>query len=98
MSMFDSTVRKNGHVSCSSRSCASRASSSPTHSASAVPVPYQPGSMIRGLAHENTHGMARRSSMRAEAVRDDGRLPMFSSAISVIGVAARNQSTKPGVS
>ena len=36
--------------------------------------------------------------MRVEAVRDAGRLPMLSSAISLTGVAARNHSTKPSVS
>ena len=36
--------------------------------------------------------------MEFPALRDGGRLPMFSSPSSPIGVAARNQSTKPGVS
>ena len=60
-------------------------------------MPYQPGSMIRAWLQENTHGMARRSSMRVDAVRDAGRLPMLSSAISRSGVAARNHSTNPSV-
>ena len=65
---------------------------------SAEPVPYQPGSMIRACDQLNTHGMARRSAILSPALRDGGRLPMFSSPSSRIGVAARNHSTKPGVS
>ena len=61
-------------------------------------MPYQPGSMMRHCDQENTHGIARRSSMPSEDVRDAGRLPMFSSAISVSGVASRNHRTNPGVS
>ena len=44
----------------------------PIHSSIAVPTPYQPGSMMRAWLHENTHGIARRSSMRPDAVRDAG--------------------------
>ena len=54
--------------------------------------------MIRACDQLNTHGMARRSEILSPALRDGGRLPMFSSPSSLIGVAARNQSTKPGVS
>jgi hypothetical protein len=47
----------------------------------------------------NTHGIARRSSIRSEFLRDDGRLPTFKLAISLIGVIARKNSTKrPGMS
>jgi hypothetical protein len=53
--------------------------------------------MTRHCVHENTQGMARRSSMRFDADRDAGRLPMFNWAISLIGVIARNTSTKPSV-
>ena len=45
--------------------------------------------MIRACAHENTQGIARRSSIRVDLVRDAGRLPMLSSAISLIGVVNR---------
>jgi hypothetical protein len=45
--------------------------------------------VVRDCDQLNTQGMARRSSMRVEAVRDDGREPIFRSAISAIGVAAR---------
>ena len=62
-----------------------------------VPAPYQPGSISRVWLHENTHGIARRSSIRAELVRDAGRLPMFSSASSATGVTARKNSTNPSV-
>ncbi len=55
----------------------------------AAPKPYQPGSMTRDCDQLNTQGMARRSSMAGEAVRLAGREPIFRSAISAIGVAAR---------
>jgi len=42
--------------------------------------------------------MARKFSIRSEVDRDAGREPIFSSAISVIGVAARKKVLKPGVS
>ncbi len=54
--------------------------------AAAEPKPYQPGSITRACDQLNTHGMARRSSMRPEEVREDGRLPMLSWAISGSGV------------
>ena len=53
---------------------------------------------MRAWLQLNTHGIARRSSIRSDRVRDAGRLPMFSSAISVIGVAARKKALKPPVS
>ncbi len=67
------------------------------HVVTAVPTPYQPGSRSRFWLHENTHGIARRSARAVDALRDAGRLPMFSPAISPTGVAARNQSTNPSV-
>ena len=54
----------------------------------AAPTPNQPGSITRDCDQENTQGMARRSSIRLDAVREAGRLPMFRSAISETGVAA----------
>jgi hypothetical protein len=42
--------------------------------------------------------MARRSSIERVALRDAGREPMLSSAISRIGVALKKYSVKPGVS
>jgi hypothetical protein len=93
MSMLESTLRKNGHsryISCS-------VSSGPPHASTAAPKPYQPGSMSRHWLQLNTHGIARRSSIRSLAPRDAGRLPMLSSAISAIGVEARKYSTNPGV-
>jgi hypothetical protein len=59
------------------------------HAAIALPTPYQPGSISRHWLQLNTHGIARRSSMRVDAVREAGRLPMLSCAISAIGVDAR---------
>ena len=80
MPMFDSTVRKNGQRRCSSCSRASRSRRRrPPSDSSAEPVPYQPGSMIRACDQLNTHGMARRSEILSPALRDGGRLPMFSS-------------------
>jgi hypothetical protein len=52
----------------------------------AEPKPYQPGSMMRHWAQLNTHGMARRSSMAVDFLREAGRLPMLSAAISEITV------------
>ena len=57
------------------------------------PQPYQPGSISRHCVQPNTHGIARRSSMRSEPVRDAGRLPTLSDEISPIGVIARKNST-----
>ena len=61
ISAFESSAEKNGH----SRSI-SRSSSSPCSSiaaSSALPSPNQAGSTIRACVHENTHGIARKSSM-----------------------------------
>src|SRR5204863_5705339 len=65
------------------------------HASTAELKPYQPGSIRRHWLQLNTQGMARRSSIACEALRDEGRLPMLSSAISAIGVEARKYSTKP---
>ena len=43
----------------------------------AVPKPYQPGSIRRHCAQLNTQGMARRSSMPCRFERDAGRLPIL---------------------
>ena len=48
----------------------------------AEPNPYHPGSISRHCAHENTHGIARRVSIARDLLREAGRLPMLSSAIS----------------
>jgi len=42
----------------------------------ALPNPYQPGSISRHWAQLNTQGMARRSSMRSDLVREAGREPV----------------------
>src|SRR5882724_13275527 len=99
MSDFDSTIsrlstveRKNGHVSNISRS------SPVSAERSACPTPYQPGNMARACAQLNTHGIARRSSMRCEFVRDAGREPILSSEISSKGVICRKKVENPSVS
>ena len=55
----------------------------------ALPKPYQPGSISRHCAHENTQGMARKSSIARVFLREAGRLPMFSVAISLMTVEAQ---------
>ena len=96
--MFETTVRNHGQRSCISRSSVKRASSSPTQAETAEPTPNQPGSISRHWLQLNTQGMARRSSMRPELVRDAGREPMFIVDSSTTGVICLNQSEKPGVS
>ncbi len=63
-----------------------------------LPKPNHPGSRTRHWPQENTHGIARRSSMRPVCFRAAGRLPMFSSVISSIGVALKKYSAKPSCS
>ena len=87
MSMFDSRPSKNGHsryIACSVAMPSSGRAAS--QALTAAPKPYHPGSISRHCAQLNTQGMARRSSMRVEALRDAGRLPMLSLAISPITV------------
>ncbi len=87
--MFDSVARKNGQRAFMSDKSAMPPAFSATKASTAEPKPYHPGSISRHCPQPNTHGMARKSSMRVEAVRDAGRLPILSSAISAIGVDAR---------
>src|SRR5438034_9224371 len=78
MSMFDSSIWKNGHsqyIACSI--AMPRFGFASSHALTTLPKPYQPGSMSRHCAQLNTHGIVRRSSIPAEGFRDDGRLPMF---------------------
>src|SRR5580704_2150846 len=90
MSMFESSVRKNGH--CRYMSC-SRASpfcgSTVMNAFTAEPKPYQPGSINRHCAQENTQGIARKSSIAVVFLREAGREPMFKVAISVMTVEAQ---------
>src|ERR1039458_5039866 len=65
---------------------------------SACPTPYQPGNMTRACAQLNTQGIARKSSMRSELVRDAGREPILSCEISTSGVICRKKVEKPSVS
>ena len=55
----------------------------------ALPKPYQPGSIRRHCAQLNTQGIARRSSIARVFLREAGRLPMLSVAISLITVEAQ---------
>ena len=55
----------------------------------AEPKPHQPGSATRHWPQLKPQGMARRSSIARVALRLAGREPMFSSAISRIGVALK---------
>src|SRR5271154_1321286 len=55
----------------------------------ALPKPYQPGSISRHCAHENTQGIARRSSIAWVFFREAGREPMLRLAISVMTVEAQ---------
>jgi hypothetical protein len=48
---------------------------SAANDSNAVPAPNQPGMLRRHWLHPNTHGIARRSSIRSEFLRDEGRLP-----------------------
>ena len=59
------------------------------NASTAEPKPNQPGRVTRLWPHEKLQGMARRSSMRWLALREAGREPMFSWAISRIGVPAK---------
>ena len=59
------------------------------HASTALPKPYQPGSISRHCAQENTQGIARRSSIARVFLRDAGRLPMFSVEISLMTVDAQ---------
>ena len=64
----------------------------------AEPKPNQPGRVRRHWPQLKPQGMARKSSIACVALREAGREPMFSSAISRIGVAVKKYSAKPGVS
>src|SRR5438445_555882 len=63
MSMFDSTLRKNGQLRCISRSSSILPCPHSTHASTAEPKPYHPGSIRRHWLQLNTHGIARRSSI-----------------------------------
>ena len=94
--MLDTTVRNHGHRSCISRNSASEPRPRRPSPSTAVPTPNQPGSIRRHWLQLDTHGIARRSSMRPELVRDAGREPMFIVDSSTMGVIARNHSSNPG--
>src|ERR1700680_3808767 len=90
MAMFDNVVVKHCHgryIACSvampSRGCV------PVQVLTAVPNPYQPGSIRRHCDQLKTQGFPHNSSMRAEPVREAGRLPILRLAISPITVESR---------
>ena len=64
----------------------------------ALPKPNQPGSMTRHCDQLKTQGMARRSSIAVLFLREAGRLPMLSAAISLITVDSQKYCSKPSVS
>ena len=64
----------------------------------AEPKPNQPGSISRHCAQENTQGMARRSEIAVVFLREAGREPMLSVAISVMTVDDQKYFSKPSVS
>ena len=90
MSMLDNRVLKNGHWRCILRSSASWVLGSLPgalrKASTAAPKPYQPGSVRRHCPQLKPQGMARRSSIFWLGLREAGREPMFSSAISRMGV------------
>ena len=90
MSMFESIVVKNGqsrYIACKVLSACFGCAA--INARTADPKPYQPGSIRRHCDQLNTQGMARRSSMRVDLVREAGRLPIFRLAISPITVASQ---------
>src|ERR1700731_1442703 len=99
MSMFDNSMRKNGHSRYSSfRNGMPLSGCALIQVSTAWPKPYQPGSINRHCAHENTQGIARRSSIARVFLREAGREPMLSVAISVMTVEDQKYFTKPSVS
>ena len=75
-----------------------RGSSTQEFVTTAAPKPNQPGSISRHCDHENTQGIARRSSIAVVFLREAGRLPILSSAISLMTVDSQKYCSKPGVS
>src|SRR5690606_18433094 len=69
--------------------------SSSQNSAKAVPAAYQAGSKYRLCVHENTHGIARKSSKRSLFLRLVGREPIFNSPISGNGVDSLKKVRNP---
>jgi hypothetical protein len=96
--MLESVERKNGQSRYIARSIASPSGRAAVQASTAVPKPYHPGSISRHCDQLNTQGIARRSSIRPERVRDAGRLPMLRLAISLITVDSRKYRSKPSVS
>src|SRR5262245_8077491 len=97
--MFESSVWKNGHSRYISLNIfmpsRGRAAS---QALIAVPNPYQPGSISRHCDQPKTQGIARKSSIRVEFLREAGRLPIFRLAISPMTVVFKMYSLNPAVS
>ena len=93
MSMFDSSVREERPVACiCAQQCEALALARRLALqivSTAEPKPNQPGSATRHWPQLKLHGMARRSSIARVALREAGREPILSSAISAIGVAPK---------
>src|SRR5262252_3651055 len=86
MSMFDNSPSKKGQSRYIALSTVMPVGRSLSHALTAAPNPYHPGSINLHWAQLNTHGIARRSSILVDGVREAGRLPMLSLAISPITV------------
>src|SRR5579871_3634960 len=86
MSMFDSRLRKKGQALTMRLSTSIPSGFSFSQASTAEPNPYQPGSIRRHCDQEKTQGIARRSSILVDLVREEGREPIFSVAISDSGV------------
>src|SRR5271157_1947361 len=90
MSMLDISPRKNAQCLYIAFNCESPDSPfCAMNCFTALPKPNQPGNKVRFKLQLNTQGIARKSSMRFEGLRDEGRLPILSSAISRIGVEVK---------
>ena len=89
---------KNGQVPTMRRRTSMPFGFSSSQRSTAEPNPYQPGSIRRHWAQLKTQGMARRSSIRSDALREAGRLPILRPPISAMGVACRKKRLKPSVS
>src|SRR5687767_11691889 len=99
ISMLDSSVRKNGQsraIACNS--AMPSLGRALLQAFTAAPKPYQAGSIRRHCAQLNTQGIARKSSIRLDFLRDEGRLPICRLAISPITVDSQKYFSKPGVS
>src|SRR3954447_22118657 len=90
MSIFESWVRKKGQSRYMAwRKARSWSGWAARQALTADAKPYQPGSIRRHCAQLKTQGIARKSWTRRVFLREAGRLPMFSVAISEMTVEAQ---------